>query len=70
MIPIDRKEIEPISAKDSNGEQKSKIKKEGNIITNNNQEILTDEVSNDKPMVDKNIKLKTDISQNDEYVVY
>jgi len=69
MIPIDRKEIEPVSNKDSNGEQQSKIKKEENITTHNNQQISPEEIPKHKSLAKKKIKAKTNTTQNDEYVL-
>ncbi len=70
MIPIDRKEIEPVPNKDSNGEQQSKIKKEENIPTHNNQQISPEEIPKVKSLAKKKIKVKTNTTQNDEYVLY
>ncbi len=53
MIPIDRKELETISNKDSNDEQQSKIKEENNSPENSS--------NRDKPSVKR-------ATSNEEYV--
>ncbi|CAF1128757.1 unnamed protein product [Adineta ricciae] len=51
MIPIDRKEVDPILPKETNGEQQSKTKKEGNCVTNNSKESSTADKT--KPAADE-----------------
>lgn len=75
MIPIDRKEqnrqeIEQIAIKNLDDEQQSKIKKENDgkipINNNNNQDSLSEDLSNNKPSREKNVPTINHIAQNDE----
>ena len=57
MIPIDRKEPESISTKDSNDEQQLKVKEENKSPENSSKEI-----NRDKPLVKR-------ATSNEEYVL-